>query len=113
MRYLLNILLIFPLFGQGITLTQEEMLNIANNIKELQYSDSLKAVQLGICEELVEALEVQSETDSILILKKDEQIDLLKERDKANEQLVELVKPKWYDHRYLWFGIGLVIGFIE
>ena len=109
MKYLLSLLLIVPLFGQ-VTLSQEEMLGIANNIKELQHSDSMKTVQIGIYDELVKELESRIETDSLILVKKDEQISLLKERDKANEKIVKLVDPKWYENQYLWLGIGFVLG---
>ena len=93
-----------------VTLSQEEMLGIANNIKELQHSDSMKTVQIGIYDELVKELESRIETDSLILVKKDEQISLLKERDKVNEKMVKLVKSKWYENQYLWLGIGFVLG---
>jgi len=35
---------------------------------------------------------------------------LLKVRDEANEKLVELVEPKWYENQYIWLGIGFILG---
>ena len=58
MRYFLILLLLIPLFGQ-VTLSQEEMLGIANNIKELEHSDSVKSVQISVYEDLVKELEDQ------------------------------------------------------
>ena len=109
MKYLLLLLTCVPLLGQ-VTLSQEEMLGIANNIKELQYSDSIKTVQMGMYDELVKVLTSRIETDSLILVKKDEQISLLKERDKVNEKMVKLVKSKWYENQYLWLGIGFVLG---
>ena len=109
MKYFLSLLICVPLLGQ-VTLSQEEMLGIANNIKELQHSDSMKTVQIGIYDELVKELESRIETDSLILVKKDEQISLLKERDKVNEKMVKLVKSKWYENQYLWLGIGFVLG---
>ena len=77
MKYLLLLLLIVPLFGQ-VTLSQEEMLGIANNIKELEHSDSVKSVQISVYEDLVKELEDQIKIDSLLLLKKSEQIELMK-----------------------------------
>ena len=94
MKYLLSLLICIPLLGQ-VTLSQEEMLGIANNIKELQHSDSMKTVQIGIYDELVKELESRIETDSLILVKKAEQISLLKERDKTNEKMGKLVKSKW------------------
>ena len=108
-RYFLILILSVPLLGQ-VTLSQEEMLGIANNIKELQDSDSSKSVQISIYEDLVKEMENQIKSDSLILIKKDEQIGLLKERDVANEKLVDLVQPKWYEHRYIWLVIGFIVG---
>ena len=110
LKYFLPLLLIVPLFSQGVTLSQEEMLGIANNIKELEHSDSSKSVQIFIYEDLVKEMENQIKADSLILLKKDEQIGLLKERDETNEQIIDLVEPKWYEHRYLWLVIGFIVG---
>ena len=110
MRYFLTILLIAPLFSQDVTLTQKEMINIANNIKELQADSARIANSLSICEELVSKMEEQAKVDSLLLEAKDSQIKLLKARDEMNEKLVRLVEPKWYESQYLWLGIGFILG---
>ena len=86
------------------------MLGIANNIKELEHSDSAKSVQISVYEDLVKELEDQIKIDSLLLLKKSEQIELLKERDVVNEKMVKLVKPKWYENQYIWLIAGIFIG---
>ena len=110
MKYLVSLLLIIPLFAQNVTISQSEMLNIANNIKELQHSDSLKTIQIEMYDRLVGELEDQIKTDSLLLLKKSEQIEILKDRDEANEKMIKLVKPKLWEHRYIWFAIGIYLG---
>ena len=97
------------MLGQ-VTLSQEEMLGIANNIKELEHSDSVKSAQISVYEDLVKELEDQIKIDSLLLLKKSEQIELLKERDVVNEKMVKLVKPKWYENQYIWLIAGIFIG---
>ena len=98
------------LWGQDVTLSQEEMLNIANNIKELQHSDSMKTEQISVYEDLVKGFEEQTNLDSLIIVAKGKQIDLLKARDVANEKMVKLSEPKWYENQYLWLGIGFILG---
>ena len=110
MKYLVSLLLIIPLFAQNVTISQSEMLNIANNIKELQHSDSLKTIQIEMYDRLVDELEDQIKTDSLLLLKKSEQIEILKDRDEANQKMIKLVKPKIWEHRYLWFAVGIYLG---
>ena len=110
MKYLVSLILIIPLFAQNVTISQSEMLNIANNIKELQHSDSLKTIQIEMYDRLVGELEDQIKTDSLLLLKKSEQIEILKDRDEANEKMIKLVKPKLWEHRYIWFAVGIYLG---
>tara|TARA_R100001082_G_C4304702_1_gene134054 strand:- start:306 stop:659 length:354 start_codon:yes stop_codon:yes gene_type:complete len=110
MKYLLTLLLLVPLFSKNVTLTQKEMINIANNIKELQADSARIANSLSICEELVSKMEEQAKVDSLLLDAKDKQINLLKTRDKMNEKLVKLVEPKWYENQYLWLFIGFILG---
>ena len=86
------------------------MLNIANNIKELQHSDSMKTEQISVYEDLVKGFEEQTNLDSLIIVAKGKQIDLLKARDVANEKMVKLIEPKWYENQYLWLGIGFILG---
>ena len=69
-----------------------------------------KKVSPELTDELVKELESRIETDSLILVKKDEQISLLKERDKANEKMVKLIELKWYENQYLWLGIGFVLG---
>ena len=61
-------------------------------------------------EDNLAALEEQINLDSLLLLAQRKQIDLLKIRDKTNEELVEVIKPKWYENQYLWLGIGFILG---
>ena len=110
MKYLLTLLLLVPLFSKNVTLTQKEMINIANNIKELQADSARIANSLSICEELVSKMEEQAKVDSLLLDAKDKQINLLKTSDEMNEKLVKLVEPKWYENQYLWLFIGFILG---
>jgi len=55
-------------------------------------------------------LEEQAKLDTLVLLAQKKQIDLLKSRDEANEKLVKLVKPKWYENQYLWLVIGFIFG---
>ena len=80
---------------------------------KLEKADSLIASQKGVISDsdnLIKELESQVRIDSLLLLKKSEQIELLKERDEANEKMIKLVKPKLWENRYLWFGVGFYLG---
>ena len=105
MKHLWILLLSNPFFGQQ-TLTDEQVLSIANQIKELQYSDSTKSVQIVIYEDLVKEYEEQRNIDSLLIVAKQKQIESLRAQNEANEKLVKLSKPSWYENKWLYFRYG-------
>ena len=80
---------------------------------KLEKADSLIASQkvvISDSDNLIKELESQVRIDSLLLLKKSEQIELLKERDEANEKMIKLVKPKLWENKYLWFGVGFYLG---
>ena len=98
--------------------TQTEVLEMIKE-RDLQWqgkvdnANNLIASQKEVIDDsdrLIKELESQVKTDSLLLLKKSEQIELLKERDEANEKMIKLVKPKLWENRYIWFGVGFYLG---
>tara|TARA_B100001778_G_C18232077_1_gene469356 strand:- start:40 stop:423 length:384 start_codon:yes stop_codon:yes gene_type:complete len=98
--------------------TQSEVLEMIKE-RDLQWqgkvdnANNLIASQKEVIDDsdrLIKELESQVKTDSLLLLKKSEQIELLKDRDKANQKMIKLVKPKIWEHRYLWFVVGIYLG---
>jgi len=80
---------------------------------KIEKADSLIAsqkVMISDCENLVIKLEESTNVDSLLIVAKDSQIKLLKARDEANEKMVKLIKPKWYENTYIWLIVGFILG---
>ena len=102
----------------GQTYSQDQVLEMIKQRDEqwegkLEKADSLIASQkvvISDSDNLIKELESQVRIDSLLLLKKSEQIELLKERDEANEKMIKLVKPKLWENRYLWFGVGFYLG---
>ena len=89
---LLSILLIFSfVFTQepceGTCLSEEETKNLFNNIKELEFD-------LNKSKEINTNLTLQ-------IVDYQKQIEL-------KDDMIKVVKPKWYDNKYLWFGLGVI-----
>ena len=117
MKYLWILLLFIPLFGQT-TFTEAEALEMIkqrdaqweNKLSKLEAIDSVKTIQIMEYEDLVGKLEEQAKLDSLLLNAKDKQIDLLHARDEANEKMVKLISPKWYESQYLWVVIGFIFG---
>ena len=80
---------------------------------KLAKADSLiefQKITIAKSDSVIINLEEQANLDTLLMLAQKKQIDLLKSRDEANEELVKLVEPKWYENQYLWLGIGFILG---
>jgi len=90
MRYLIYILLLGTLFSQEVdttktyTFTEEEVLGFTNTIKELELKDSLNVSLVG-------------------------DLESLKDTNKLLEQKVKLVRPKWYENKWLYFTYGVLM----
>ena len=96
MKKLLMILMLSFGFSQTTTLTKEQADNLAKNIQELQIkadslftSDSLKTIELNLL---------------------NEKIDSLEEDLALTEKKAKLVKPSWYENKWLYFTYGAVLG---
>ena len=116
MRYFIYILLMGALFSQEVvdepktyTFTEEEVLGFTNEIKELQLKDSLNVSLVMDLEEQIKLYEENSYIDSMLISNKTTQINLLKDTNKLLEQKVKLVRPKWYENKWLYFTFGVAL----
>jgi len=111
------ILLLTPLLAQT-TFTEAEALEMikardAQWEGKLAKADSLiesQKVTIADSEKVISELEEYAKVDSVLSAAKSKQIELLKSREKVNEELIETLQPKWYENQYLWLGIGFILG---
>ena len=90
--------LVVPLYGQQ-TLSDEEIKGIRDNIQKIQSENE-------VLTKMVSEYEKSAKTDSLLLVKKDEQISLLQERVDIVENQSKLEKPKWFENKWLYFGYG-------
>ena len=115
MRYITYILFMGLLFAQDVqepktySFTEEQVLGFTNAIKELELKDSLNVSLVEDYEAMVKRLEATAAIDSMLIANKTTQIDLLKDTNKLLEQKVKLVRPKWYENKWLYFTFGVAL----
>ena len=115
MKYIIYILLIGSLFSQEVnetktyTFTEEEVLGFTNTIKELELKDSLNVSLVDDLESQIKLFEENSVVDSMLIANKTMQLNLLKDTNELLEQKVKLVRPKWYENKWLYFTYGVVL----
>ena len=106
MKKIIAILFIFTfIFTQetceGTCLSEEESVNITNNIQELQFNLDK---QLKINENLNSQIYIYIQQEE---LNKRRSI-LLNDKIKLYNDLVKEVKPKWYENKWLWFSLGVI-----
>ena len=70
--------------------------------------DSLNVSLVDDLESQIKLFEENSVVDSMLIANKTLQINLLKDTNKLLEQKVKLVRPKWYENKWLYFTYGVL-----
>ena len=109
-RLILALTLIGLLFSQEktYTFTEEEVVNMGNKVKELEQTVDNQSEQLGIYEELMKKYENQSQLDSMLISFKTQQVNILKDREVLYEKQIKLIKPKWYENKWIYFTLGAI-----
>ena len=106
MYRLLLILLMSFTFTQdiceGTCFSEEEVLNITNNIKELQF-DLEKSNEINV--------NLNSQIQSYIEQERlnQELINDYKKQLEMSEEMIKLVKPKWHENKYLWFFGGIII----
>ena len=100
------------------TFTQEQALEMLK-ARDAQWEEKIakantlikfQKITISKSDSVIIELEEQAKLDTLMLLAQRKQIDLLKARDVANEKMVELVEPKWYENQYLWLGIGFILG---
>ena len=126
MKYYWMLLLLAPLFAQGIkkdgkiitTFTQEQALEMikardAQWEGKIDKSDLLiesQKIVISDSEKLILKIEESAKIETVLSAAKSRQIKLLQSRDKANGKIIKALEPKWYENTYLWLGVGFILG---
>ena len=87
---------------EGTCFSEEEVLNITNNIKELQFDvEKYKEIEINLNSQIQTYLE-QEKLNQELINDYKKQLEM-------SEEMIKLVKPKWHENKYLWFFGGMII----
>ena len=93
---------------EGTCLSDEQTINITNSLKELEHKDSTNALIISNLNDQIKLYMEQHANDSLLIDLNIQKSKLLDDRIKLYNELVKEVKPKWYENKWLWFGLGVV-----
>jgi len=87
---------------EGYCLSEDELQGVMNDVKELQF-DILKYKEIE--GNLNSQIYMYIQSDSLY----KSQIGDLEKQLEFKEEMIDLVKPKWYDNKYLWFFGGMII----
>ena len=94
-KLFLPFLFIGGLFCNEASLTDDEIIQLFHSINELEYKDSLNT-------QIIKNLEFQIVDYKNLQQNSLMQIEDYKKQLKLKEDMIDLVKPKWYHNRYIW-----------
>jgi hypothetical protein len=84
----------------GTCLSEEETKNLFNNIQECEFNlEKCSKINENLNEQIYMYIQT-IENDSLLIVDYKKQI-------KLKEDMIDLVKPKWYENKWIWFGLGV------
>tara|TARA_Y100000361_G_scaffold98605_1_gene88459 strand:+ start:924 stop:1280 length:357 start_codon:yes stop_codon:yes gene_type:complete len=106
MYKLLFILLISFIVAQepceGTCFSEDEVINITNNIKELEFKlDKTKEIEENLNSQIYMYIQQDSLNQALIVD--------YKKQLQFKEEIIDLVKPKWYDNKYLWFFGGIIM----
>ena len=85
----------------GTCLSEEETKNLFNNIQECEFNLE-KCLKTN--ENLNEQIYMYIQSDSLY----QSQIVDYKKQLELKEEMIDLVKPKWYENKWIWFGLGVM-----
>lgn len=108
----LLIILLFPLFAFTQTkpdtcFTQQEIIDISYTLDSLYELDSINTAIINKYKTLSLQQAELIRLDSLQIDYKDQQIALLQENVELYIRRERYLKPKWYEAKGLWFGMGI------
>ena len=90
------ILLLLSVGLSQTTFTDEEIVNIENDFIYL--------------ENMVDSLAFEDSLKTMLVTTLEEELKLTNEQLNLTEKKVKLVKPSWYENKWLYFGYGATLG---
>ena len=93
---IITISLLTATLSAQTTFTDEEMVNLENQFLQLEFK--------------VDSLSTQDSLKTLEVDLLNKKIILLEEDLKITEEKAKLVKPSWYENKWLYFGYGATLG---
>ena len=94
--FIVAISILLASLGAQTTFTDEEMVNLENQFLQLEFK--------------VDSLSTQDSLKTLEVDLLNKKIVLLEEDLKMTEEKAKLVKPSWYENKWLYFGYGTTLG---
>ena len=94
--FIVAISILLASLGAQTTFTDEEMVNLENQFLQLEFK--------------VDSLSTQDSLKTLEVDLLNKKIILLEEDLKMTEDKAKLVKPSWYENKWLYFGYGATLG---
>jgi len=94
--FIVAISILLASLGAQTTFTDEEMVNLENQFLQLEFK--------------VDSLSTQDSLKTLEVDLLNKKIILLEEDLKMTEDKAKLVKPSWYENKWLYFGYGTTLG---
>ena len=85
---------------EGTCYSEEEEINIENHINDIETQLKFSNEQIFTLKSLIVDFEKNDSLNVSLINDYKKQLEY-------KDEMIKLVKPKWYHNRYLWFGLGV------
>ena len=86
--------------------TSEQLLDLDEHVLELERRDSLQTILINEFTYEISQHELLHMQDSSIIYLQEQEIAALERSMNAYKQLYETTRPKWYDHKVIWFVNG-------
>ena len=101
-KLFLPLILVGLVFCSNESLNDEEIIQLFHSIQELEHKDSLNTKVINNLElQIVDYKNINAQNE-LLIKDYKKQLEL-------SQEMIKLVKPKWYDNKYLWFFGGIIM----
>tara|TARA_R110000751_G_scaffold72490_3_gene147008 strand:+ start:314 stop:694 length:381 start_codon:yes stop_codon:yes gene_type:complete len=106
-------ILCFPIIGFGQTVpdtcfTEQQIHDISETFNELYFKDSVNNALISQQELVIQKQDELIRLDSVQIIYKQQQIELLESNIDLYVKQQKKLQPKWYNHKIIWFTTGIL-----
>ena len=110
-------ILCFPILGFGQTVTDtcfttQQIHDISETLDNLYYTDSINNTLITQQESVIIKQDQLIRLDSVQLVYKQQQIDLLESNINLYVKQQKQLQPKWFNHKMVWFSAGILTSIL-